>query len=87
MFWPMQQSALVNNFLYHPTGLVDGNVWLAGGDWKEIRGWIATIELFMKDKGADRVLIRGRPGFQRVLEPYGYSPHGVQLVKDLKCAG
>jgi len=37
----------------------------------------------MKSYGAHRVLVRGRPGFQRVFAPYGYQLHGVQLVKTL----
>jgi hypothetical protein len=82
IFWPMAHSALVHNYLTHPTGLKDANVWLAGGDWDEIRTWIGPIEDFMRQR-ADRVLIRGRPGFQRVLKPYGYRVYGVQLVKEL----
>jgi hypothetical protein len=58
-------------------------VWLAGGEWNEIREWIPTIEGFMRDRGAHRVWIRGRPGFQRVLQPYGYRLAAVQLAKAL----
>ena len=82
-FWPMERSAIVTNFLRYPTGLVDGNGWLAGGDWDELRGWIPIIEQHMKAHGADRVLIRGRPGFQRTFAPYGYRLYGVQIVKEL----
>jgi hypothetical protein len=50
---------------------------------EEIRTWIGTIERFMRDRGADRVRIPGRPGWQRVLAPYGYTVAGVQLMKEL----
>jgi len=59
-------------------------IWLAGGDLEELVGVLRpAAERWAKAQGCRRVLIIGRPGWERVLAGEGYAPLARIVTKDL----
>lgn len=56
---------------------------LAGGDLKEIvNDGIPVITEAAKASGCDGILLFGRPGWQRVLEPHGFDFSSIVMFKE-----
>jgi len=59
-------------------------IWLAGGDLGELMGRLRpAAELWALDQGCRRVLVVGRPGWERALAPEGYAPLARIIAKEL----
>ena len=82
-FWPGARSAIVTQFWLFPKARAL-NFWLAGGDLDEIvEALRPAIEDWARQRGCDRLVIAGRPGWARALKTFGYSPLWTALGKDL----
>lgn len=56
---------------------------LAGGDLEEITtDGIPVITDWAKAQGCDGILLFGRPGWQRVLEPHGFEFSSIVMFKE-----
>jgi hypothetical protein len=82
MLWPGSNSAIVTEDQTYPTGRVM-QVWLAGGDMAEILQMAPGIEAMARLRGCVAVLVEGRDGWTKTLEPLGYKPWSVTLHKAL----
>ena len=80
--WPMENSAFVTEIVRYPK-LTAINTWLAGGDMAELMTWRPFIEEWAKERGVNRVTLRAREGWERVLRDHGYRRLAVELIKDL----
>lgn len=60
----------------------DAHCWLAGGNLAEILQKHRLAEAWARDNGCERMTLRGRPGWARVLKPLGYEPVTI-LAKEL----
>jgi len=59
-------------------------IWLAGGDLEElVRRLRPAAERWARTQGCRRVLIIGRPGWERALAPEGYAPLARIIAKEL----
>ncbi|TAJ70709.1 MAG: hypothetical protein EPO51_16605 [Phenylobacterium sp.] len=59
-------------------------IWLAGGDLDElVQGLRPAAERWAKAQGCRRVLVVGRPGWERALAPEGYAPLARIIAKEL----
>jgi len=59
-------------------------IWLAGGDFEElVRRLRPAAERWARTQGCRRVLIIGRPGWERALAPEGYAPLARIIAKEL----
>jgi hypothetical protein len=75
--WPGRNSAAVSN----PEKAF--NIWLAGGDMRELFQMLEIAEAQAKAQGFDCMTIsEARPGWDRVMAKLGYVPHR-SLVKVL----
>jgi hypothetical protein len=80
-FWAGRRAALVTQIEDHPRvrWLV---LWLAGGDLDELVDELRpAAEAYGRVHGCQRVVIFGRPGWERVLT--GYSPVARLIAKEL----
>lgn len=59
-------------------------IWLAGGALDELVGRLRPqAERWAKHMGCRRVLVVGRPGWERALAPEGYAPLARIIAKEL----
>lgn len=59
-------------------------IWLAGGALDElVEGLRPQAEAWARGQGCRRVLVIGRPGWERALKPQGYAPLARLIAKDL----
>jgi len=59
-------------------------VWLAGGDLAELtEAVLPQVEAWARAKGCRRLLVVGRPGWERALAPKGFAPLARVIAKDL----
>lgn len=59
-------------------------IWLAGGRLDELVGELRpAAERWARTIGCRRVLIVGRPGWERALRPQGYAPLARVIAKEL----
>jgi len=59
-------------------------IWLAGGDLAELVGRLRpAAERWARTQGCRRMLIIGRPGWERALAPEGYAPLARIMAKEL----
>ena len=80
-FWPGKNCAAITELIDTP-GLRYCGIWLAGGELEELLEIERNIAQWARDEMRCRkVIIRGRPGWERVLE--GYSRAYVALEKEL----
>lgn len=82
-FTPGENSAVVTEILNYPR-LRAVNFFLVGGDMKEIVE-VMEPEVVARAKilGCTRVAQHGRPGWGRVLAPYGYKTVLSTMLKDI----
>lgn len=82
-FWPGKRSAVVTQFWNFPTAKVC-NHWLAGGDMSElIHDLQPVIDDWARAQGCSQMAIAGRPGWERVMAPFGFAPIFTALRKRL----
>jgi len=59
-------------------------IWLAGGDLSELTDRLRpAAECWAREQGCRRVLVIGRPGWERALAPAGYAPLARIIAKEL----
>lgn len=59
-------------------------VWLAGGALRELVDKVLPrMEAWGRTQGCRRLLLIGRPGWERALKPNGYAPLARVIAKDL----
>ena len=59
-------------------------IWLAGGDFDErVTRLRPAAEHWAREQGCRRVLVMGRPGWERALAPAGYAPLARVIAKEL----
>lgn len=59
-------------------------VWLAGGDLKTLLSeMLPEAEAWARARGCRRMLVVGRPGWERAMTPMGYAPLARVIAKDL----
>lgn len=59
-------------------------IWLAGGELDELRDeLLPAAERWARGRGCRRMLIIGRPGWERALKTKGYAPLARLIAKDL----
>lgn len=64
---PLPSAALLTNIVRHPTGLIDGNVWIGGGEIGEFRDKVEPLMVaFFKSQGCDRLTLSGRKGWAKI---------------------
>ena len=60
-------------------------IWLAGGDLDELVTCLRPVaERWAREEGCRRVLVVGRPGWERALAPEGYAPLARIIAKELR---
>lgn len=64
---PLPHAALLTNITRHPTGLVDGNVWIGGGELGEFARKVEPLMIeFFKGEGCNRLTTTGRRGWAKI---------------------
>lgn len=59
-------------------------VWLAGGDLHELtEALLPQAEGWARARGCRRLLVIGRPGWERALKPRGFAPLARVIAKEL----
>lgn len=82
-FFPGKSAALVGYIEVYPGGRkVFQSLW-AVGDLQEIVAMIPGLESIGRMLGCDGILVEGRDGWERALEPLGYERWSVSLYKEL----
>jgi len=82
-FWAAPNSAVVTVIEADPLErrLL---VWLAGGDLQELTETVLPqVEAFGRANGCRRLMVIGRAGWERTLEPKGFEPVARVIAKDL----
>lgn len=82
-FWPGRRCAVVTEFYDYPR-LKACNMWLLGGDLRELLAMRPVIEAWARGQGCARVVGGGpRRGWERVLRGSGYRPGWIIYCKEL----
>jgi GNAT superfamily N-acetyltransferase len=81
--WVFERSAAVTRVFDEPRARVL-NHWLVGGDLEELTHMQPHVEAWARTRGCTRLMLGGRRGWARVLEPHGFSMAGVVLTKELR---
>jgi hypothetical protein len=82
-FWPGRRCAVVTEFYDYPR-LRACNLWLLGGDLRELMRMRPAIEAWAETQGCTRILGGGpRRGWARLLEPAGYRSQWIIYAKEL----
>lgn len=82
-FWPGRASGMVTILEDDPAErrLL---IWLAGGELRELVEELRpAAEAWARGQGCRRVMIIGRPGWERALAPKGYAPLARLIAKEL----
>ena len=66
-----------------PTGAREIHGMAAAGELPSILALIQQAEQWARSQGIEFATVASRPGWQRVLAPYGYQVHQVELQKEL----
>ena len=80
--WLGDGCALVTQYVQEPEGACL-HIWLAGGALAGVLALRPGVEAWAKGAGCQSITIEGRPGWRRVLRPYGYRPAGRELKRIL----
>lgn len=80
---PLKNSALICEFIQYPR-LKALNIFLAGGDLKELEALNPHLMDWARDCGADRIEIRGRIGWLKLFKKeLDYDKTFIQISRDL----
>lgn len=80
--WAGERSALVTEITKFPR-LTRMHLWLCGGDMDELRAMLPSVESYGEAMGCTQFTTAGRPGWDRVMRPFGYVPAGRICVKGI----
>lgn len=81
--WAGEHSAAVTQWWFFPKDKVL-NLWLAGGDLAElVERMFPAAEVWAAERGATRIMLAGRPGWQRVFAPKGFKVLSTLLIKEI----
>jgi hypothetical protein len=82
-FWPGKRSAMVTEICEFPRRRTL-NVFLGGGDIRELAEMRPDVERYAKFRGCDAVTLIGRRGWLRsFLKNVGYAEKWVMMAKDI----
>lgn len=82
-FLPGERAAAVVQVIEYPR-LKRLHLWLNGGDMAELLGVLLPIaEAWGLDQGCAQFTTAGRPGWDRVMAPYGFRPVARICMKEL----
>jgi hypothetical protein len=82
-FWAGRQAAMVTLIEDEPRQR-RFIIWLAGGELSELVNEMRpAAEVWARLRGCQRVLIVGRPGWERALAAEGYAPLARLIAKEL----
>lgn len=59
------------------------HIWLAGGGLQGVLSLRPGLEAWARGQGCQSITIDGRPGWRRVLRPFGYRMAGRELKRSL----
>ncbi|MGF7213098.1 hypothetical protein GGE65_007734 [Skermanella aerolata] len=82
-FWPGREAAVITAVIRHPL-LAECQIVFAGGKLAELIEMEKSINTWAQAQGCSRMLIAGRPGWERVLG--GYSRNFAVLIKEISIA-
>lgn len=83
-FLPGRNCAAVVEIYRHPRRSIL-HLWLVGGDMGELLNELLPLaEAWGREEGCDGVTSAGRPGWDRVLAPLGFSPLARICMKELR---
>lgn len=83
LLWPGPASCIVTESISYPQKRVL-NFFVAGGNLPELTAMAPLILQWAKEKGFQRAVLCGRPGWERALAPMGFERRPlVILEKDL----
>jgi hypothetical protein len=81
--WPGRDSVIVTEYTETPHEKIL-NYFLAGGNLDELKSMVPAVEAYAKLRGASKVVLYGRKGWQRTfLKDMNYDPKWVVMVKEL----
>lgn len=80
--WVGDDAALVTQLAQEADGACI-HIWLAGGTLAGVLALRPGIEAWARGAGCRSITVEGRPGWRRVLRPYGYLPSGCELKRTL----
>lgn len=82
-FIPGERSAAVVEVIEYPR-LNRLHLWLNGGDMDELVNVLLPIaEAWGRENGCTQVTTAGRPGWDRVMAPFGFKPAARICMKEL----
>lgn len=82
-FWPAVESVVITELVIYPRKKVL-NLFLAGGNYEELRTMLPDLEQFGKLEGCSTVTLTGRKGWLRSFLPKeGYEGHWAVMTKEL----
>lgn len=81
-FWPYERSAGITNVVFFPTGRVL-SLWLVGGELDDVLAHESDLAEWAAAVGCDALELVGRRGWEKVLQPMGYSSGSVVLTRRL----
>lgn len=83
VLWIGENSAAVTEVIQQPRQK-DLSLWLCGGNLEEIcEVMLPKAEEWAKRNGCTRLLTSGRPGWNRVMKKYGYTPVANVCAKEI----
>jgi hypothetical protein len=80
--WILNRSVLVTQLEVYPTKLIT-HVFLGAGELDDCHELLSHVEEWASNVGAEKVLISGRKGWVRDLNPFGYRHTSITVAKDL----
>ena len=82
------ELAMLSSISNYPNARVLEIFWGAGtGALKSGPIVDATIEQFAKKTGCDRIDVHGRPGWEKIMEPYGFKKLSIIMSKPVYASG
>jgi hypothetical protein len=83
-FWRSENAALLTEIKHYPTGAMDIHVTIAAGNMREVVEILRPqAERYGKDLGCIGSTVESRPGWAKVLKPYGYEAFQLTVRKEL----
>lgn len=81
-FWPAAKGCFVTEVIEFPRKRVF-HVFLAGGELRQLKQMVDSLESFANGLGCHSIMISGRTGWARVLKDHGVRPSYQVMAKEL----
>lgn len=81
-FWAGRHSACVTQVIDYPRRRIL-NLWLCGGDLRELRQMLPAIEDWARRRGCTAEYLSGRPAWGAVLHKHGFKAGQVTFEKEI----